>query len=700
VGRTAPLSGATPGPVLDHAELFARLPDAVVVAGPDMRVVYANPAADALLGYAPGALRGRPVTELVPLRLRSAHLAGVAHFQATGDRVLVNGRPVQVPALRADGTELLVEMSLSDLPSDGDARVIAVLRDLSERIELERQRALATYLRASMDLSARLQSAPGVEDALHDLLPALCNRLDWDFGALWRFTGEDPDELRCADVWQADRRDTAFAAHTRAVRLPSGRGLAGRAVECREPVIVLEPGADPDLPRRADFAAAGFHTGMAVPLLGTHTVHGAVELLSRSRREVDEHLVGLLTTIGRQIGLFLDRAAAEQEIRRSEARYRSLVEASALDVWRCAADGGVTTDMPWWRGVTGQSHEDLLGHGWLDAVLPEDRLTVETAWSLARDTGSVYEDEYRILAADGRTLTVLVRAVPIVEDGRLLEWMGTTDDLTDERRANAARIELAESLQASLLPPRLPAVPRLDLAALYEPGGDDLPIGGDFYDLYPVSATEWTAVVGDVCGTGPAAVAVTAAARHALHGLSVHATGPAETLRGLNATLRADVRDRRPFLTAVTLRIQPTAAAVRVTIACAGHPLPLRVRPDGTVQAVGEPGTLLGVFDEVEVTDHTVELTDGESLVLYTDGLTEARGHDGSLFGEERLADSLAATAGRTADEIVRRIQADVGAFRRPGCGDDVAVLVLRVLPARRSARVPAQQRGETLNQH
>jgi PAS domain S-box-containing protein len=686
--------------VLDHAELFARLPDAVVVAGPDMCVLYANPAADALLGYAPGELRDRPVTDLVPSRLRATHLAGVARFQDTGDRVLVDGPPVQVPALRADGSELSVEMSLSALRGGENALVVAVLRDLSERIELERQRSLATYLQASMDLSARLQSARGVEEALHDLLPALCNRLDWDFGALWRFTCPAEVELSCVDVWQAgDRHDAEFVAHTRATRLRPGTGLAGRAVECRGPVVVLEPGDDPTLPRRTRFAAAGFHTGMAVPLIGSNTVHGAVELLSRSRQDPDEHLVGILTLIGRQIGQFLDRAAAEEEIRRSEARYRSLVEASALDVWRCSADGGVMTDMPWWRGVTGQTAEEVLGYGWLDAVLPEDRATVETAWSLARETATVYEDEYRIRAGDGRVRIVLVRAVPIIADGSLLEWMGTTDDLTDERRANAARIELAESLQASLLPPRLPAVPRLDLAALYEPGGEDLPVGGDFYDLYPVSATEWTAVVGDVCGTGPAAVAVTAAARHALHGLSVHATGPAETLRGLNATLRADVRDRRPFLTAVTLRIEPTAAAVRVTVACAGHPLPLRVGPDGTVDTVGEPGMLLGVFDEVEITDHTVELADGESLVLYTDGLTEARGVDGALFGEERLADTLAAAAGRPAEEMIRRIQAEVGAFRRPGCGDDVAVLVLRVRPARRSGRLPAEERGETLNQ-
>ena len=218
MGRTPPLSSATTGEVLDHAELFARLPDAVVVAGPDMCVLYANPAADALLGYAPGELRDRPVTDLVPSRLRATHLAGVARFQDTGDRVLVDGPPVQVPALRADGSELSVEMSLSALRGGENALVVAVLRDLSERIELERQRSLATYLQASMDLSARLQSARGVEEALHDLLPALCNRLDWDFGALWRFTCPAEVELSCADVWQAGDRTTRSSWHTPARR--------------------------------------------------------------------------------------------------------------------------------------------------------------------------------------------------------------------------------------------------------------------------------------------------------------------------------------------------------------------------------------------------------------------------------------------------------------------------------------------------
>jgi sigma-B regulation protein RsbU (phosphoserine phosphatase) len=138
----------------------------------------------------------------------------------------------------------------------------------------------------------------------------------------------------------------------------------------------------------------------------------------------------------------------------------------------------------------------------------------------------------------------------------------------------------------------------------------------------------------------------------------------------------------------VKLRIEPRADAVRVTVACAGHPMPLLVRTDGTVETVGVPGTLLGVFDEVDITDVAVELTDDEALVLYTDGLTEARGHGGELFGEERLAEVLAGTAGCGAAEMARRVGSAVAAFRRPGGGDDVAVLVLRV--RRRSE--PARQ--------
>jgi PAS domain S-box-containing protein len=654
----------------------------VVVADDDMRVVYANPAAAALLGYAADDLLGRPVSDIVPPRLRGAHLAGVERYWATREPVLVGGRPARVHALRADGTELPVELSLSAVPGPvGTDRVVAVLRDLTEHFELERHRTLAGYLRASMDISARLQSARSVDRALRDVLPALCEQLDWDFAALWR-AEPDGTALRCADVWVGDAAvGGAVVSQTQGLRLRSGEGLPGRAMARQEPVLVSDPGTDLDLPRRAAFAASGFQTAVALPILGAGQVHGAVELLSRDPRDVDEHLVALLTTIGRQIGQFIDRATAEEETRRSAGRYRSLVEASALDVWRCSVDGGVVTDMPWWRSVTGQTFDEVYGMGWLDAVVPEDRATVETAWTLARDTGTVYEDEYRVIAADGKIHTVIVRAVPIVEDGRLVEWMGTTEDVTDERRANAARIELAESLQASLLPPRLPHVPRLDLAALYQPGGEDLAVGGDFYDIYPASGSVWTAVVGDVCGTGPAAVAVTAAARHALHGLSMNASSPAETLRGLNSTLLADVQDRRPFLTAVKLRVEPTAADIRVTVACAGHPLPLRVRADGTVEPVGVPGTLLGVFDEVDITDVAVDLAPDESLVLYTDGLTEARGRDGSLFGEDRLADVLSTTPGRTADEIVARIRVALAEFRRPGAGDDVAVLVLRVRP-------------------
>jgi PAS domain S-box-containing protein len=143
--------------------------------------------------------------------------------------------------------------------------------------------------------------------------------------------------------------------------------------------------------------------------------------------------------------------AAEEEIRRSEERYRSLVQAGAQVVWVAGPDGAMTEDSPEWRWITGQSAEDYIGHGWLDSIHPEDRERVERDWRECVRTGKVFDDRYRIRTKSGSYRHFDVRAVPIERDGRIVEWVGASTDVTSQREAEEMRGRLTEQLSAAAL---------------------------------------------------------------------------------------------------------------------------------------------------------------------------------------------------------------------------------------------------------
>ncbi|HJY74925.1 MAG TPA: PAS domain-containing protein, partial [Streptosporangiaceae bacterium] len=143
--------------------------------------------------------------------------------------------------------------------------------------------------------------------------------------------------------------------------------------------------------------------------------------------------------------------AAEEEIRRSEERYRSLVQGGAQVVWVAGPDGAMTEDSPEWRWITGQSAEAYIGQGWLDSIHPEDRERVERDWRECVRTGKVFDDRYRIRTKSGSYRHYDVRAVPIERDGKIVEWVGASTDVTSQREAEEMRGRLTEQLSAAAL---------------------------------------------------------------------------------------------------------------------------------------------------------------------------------------------------------------------------------------------------------
>jgi len=243
------------------------------------------------------------------------------------------------------------------------------------------------------------------------------------------------------------------------------------------------------------------------------------------------------------------------------------------------------------------------------------------------------------------------------------------------------RSEAAEALQASLLPASLPTVPGLEFAAAYIGATQWQEISGDFYDVFP-TRDGWAIAVGDVCGKGQDAAAMTAAARHSIRALEHVHDAPADVLNAANEVLLAGDYDER-FVTAslAFLRVLPSGGRrVQVRLGGCGHPGPAVVRADGRVEILEVDGMPLGLFGGAQASRTELELRPGDLLFFYTDGVTEARSAELAFF-EDRLADGLAAVAGRSAAETVRAVQELVTSFSDGELRDDVTMLAVRVVP-------------------
>ena len=244
------------------------------------------------------------------------------------------------------------------------------------------------------------------------------------------------------------------------------------------------------------------------------------------------------------------------------------------------------------------------------------------------------------------------------------------------------RSEIAGTLQAGLLPRALPEVPGVELAAAYVGATEGFEVGGDFYDVYPIPGG-WGIAIGDVCGKGEEAAAVTAAARHAIRVLAHWDADPAEVLMKANEILLADEFGAR-FVTAKVAHLTWCGKTLRAVIATAGHPGPAVMRADGRADIMGGGGVPLGLFPGAVPAIDTLDLAEGDVLFFYSDGLTEARSPDLAYF-EENLIDELLALSGRTAGELVAGLQGQVTSFIKGEMRDDMTALAIRVGKAPRS---------------
>ncbi|HCA86226.1 MAG TPA: histidine kinase, partial [Streptomyces sp.] len=324
------------------------------------------------------------------------------------------------------------------------------------------------------------------------------------------------------------------------------------------------------------------------------------------------------------------------------------------------------------------------------------RLYHETHFDpLLRMQGEVNGIALELRRADGSRLPVLVTSVVKTgDDGRPLLVRTTVFDARDrrtyERELLRARQEadrererlqrLVTTLQHSLLPPMLPEVPGLESAAHYRIASPNQ-VGGDFYDLFPLGGDRWGFFLGDVSGKGPEAAAVTSLTRYTLRAAATYAPDPFTVLSTLNTVLHHEHGEVEPRYCSVLYgELTRDGDDFRVTVAGGGHPPALLLRADGTAEYRPTPGGfLVGILPTAEFAATTLRLAPGDTLLLYTDGLTEARTNDpDGRYGDDALLDFAARLAPAGAAEAVSAV-CDLLTGFGDGLEDDTAVLALGV---------------------
>jgi PAS domain S-box-containing protein len=645
-----------------------------------------NAGAESIYGYRPDQIIGRPVSTLAPPD-RKDEITYILERIARGERV----EHFSTKRVTKDGRTIDVSLSISPVYDDGGRVVGAatIARDITQQRLAERElriarQQLAIITRAGAD-GITIQDASGRIVYANDSAARMSGYPD-----ARSFTSAPAGEvLGRFDLLHEDGR--LFSPE----ELPARRILRGE--EHAEALI------------RVVVRGTGEEQWTLVRAAPMHDDNGTVDYVVNVFRDVTEDRKReegqrFLAQATKELVSSLDYQATLSRIARMTVP--QLADWCAVDILE--SDGSLKllaiahTDpskVEWAREFRRAFPIDMTAPTGLPRVIRTGKSELYPSINSALLEASLDEEQLEVirelqlssvmllpLRARGRTLGTI--SFVFAESGRsyceadllLAEDLASRAALAlDNARLYRERDDIARTLQEGLLPGPFPEVPGVELAARYQAAGEGIDVGGDFYDAFDTEDGAWALVVGDVCGKGPKAAALMGTARHTIRAAALREHRPSAVLTTLNAALHQQSREQW-FCTVCYVRLRPQSGGARLTVCAGGHPLPAILRTDGTVEFAGTPGTLLGVFTDVELTDATVDLGPGDALVLFTDGLTDAE-RTGEEFGQKWLADMLARNVGRSVEEIARSLERVVLGDRNRRLPDDLAILVARVKP-------------------
>ncbi|HEY1652433.1 MAG TPA: SpoIIE family protein phosphatase [Acidimicrobiales bacterium] len=712
------------------------LGDAVVASDEHGVIHYANVAAEELTGWPHGSLRGRSALDLVPESMVVQLRAGFGSFMRSRADDLV-GRRLPAVIKRADGSEVHAEVVLSMFEHPLAGRVIVGIFRRRDDRRLQRWSELTS------ELLELLAGAPIDDPPAERLLATLGRRLDWDVTTLWTRSGRET--LVCRHVWTRSLTAAPSFAEEKAADPTSGSdGLPRWVMEHGEPIWVADLAHDERFAGDA-LVRHGLQSAYAFPIRYRGECVGIVKMLSTRPREHDLSVVELMDAVGGHLGELLHASAqaAEreqlvdellEERRRTEFLllaaqvlsevfdYRDMVTRLAqvavpvladLCIIDIAEEDGQVRRMAAWhadpdkRALTEELRmaypPDPEGlHPMVEVMRSgrsrwSDSMSEEFLRETSRD-----ERHYEILRLLGFTsyMTVplgsggneVIGTVTLVSAGSgrhfsekdlgLAEQLATqVSSVVSRARAYERERRISHELQRNLLPDAIPELAGWDVAARYLPAAVGIEVGGDWYDVVPVSDRLVALVVGDVEGHDLEAARIMSRLRHTLGLVVLEEQAPGKALERLN---RVALSGSQPRLATALVGVLDTATGV-ITFSSAGHPSPVRIEDGRALELVVPPGPPLGV-QRCHYKDHEYQL-DEDCLVMFTDGLVERRG----AYLDDRLAlleSSLRAAAtmepGGVTDFVIDAMTAD------ERISDDVVVLAARRAPVRPGGRAGA----------
>ncbi|GII04916.1 SpoIIE family protein phosphatase [Planobispora takensis] len=679
-------AGAVPA---DLTAPLSTLRIAVAAVGPDRRVVHWDDAAHALLGWSAQEVLGRDFEDLIEWpddhALSFGEALAVGRWQgwcAARDR---SGRPVPlfVSHLRAEGVAdgprtvwLMVPRQHEYVLTAPAARPRRPAAD-----ELPGHRALQEVLADTGHIDALLGRVAEIVlgmadgDACHVLLPR-----------------EETGRLGIAAVAGSARPSAD---------LPS-EGLFDTARASVRP-FVLDDAQPGQTGLDGDFRSL-----VSVPLVTDERVVGFVVVTASRAGAFDDRVAAGLQRAAHRISAAVDRAQLAETERARRGWLTFLAEASDLltgildeNLVAVLATQLLVPRIATWAAVYLVDDFDLrLAHAW--HAEEEHNETLGTL--LAKQSPPRAQGGWEWPAGLEGSGAVLVFPIAIGNTGigRLVLGRRDADGLTGEivrltedlcrRLALAVHIARQYSrvastshiLQRSLMPVEMTEIPGVSCAVVYEPAGEGSEVGGDFYDVYAAGEDRWVFALGDVCGKGPEAAAVTGLARHALRLLARDGYGPAAILNRLNSLiLEDDGRNRFLSMICGELRARP-GGGVSCTLCCAGHPPPLMMLPEGTVRVPASSQLLVGLLDGEEFFEEGFDLEPGSTLLCVTDGVTERRSGGRLLDDGDGLTRMLSRCVSMPARAIAERLRQATLDFSPDPPQDDFALLILQAVTPRR----------------
>lgn len=399
------------GNIGSEFRLLEILADAVVASDAEDRVLYLNAAAERLLGWSREELLGQPLTVLMPPRMRPIHEEGFHRYFRTGVPHLI-GKPIRVPALSRDGSELDVELILAATRVDGREVVIATMRDLRARVELERELRTRSQVAAQHEVMTVLASTRTPAEAWPRVLDATGRTLGYEMGVLWT---EVAGRLQAVGSWEARPGSVeAFLEACRTSPLSFSKGLVGKAWREQAPVIVGDLERDSTYRRRQIALESGMRSALVFPVVGRERTLGVVEFLSAEIVEADEELSRTLQTLGLQLGQFLERLNAEAQLHENLEWFATTLRSVGDAVIATRPDGTVRFLNAAAERLTGYSEQEAVGRP-LEEIFSV--LNAETGAAIETPTAGGRRDPPRTEQAPTVLRDRQGRLIPIEEAG-------------------------------------------------------------------------------------------------------------------------------------------------------------------------------------------------------------------------------------------------------------------------------------------